>query len=69
MFEESVPSTTKPNQRYTYDESTGTLHRFFNDGNGTWHWSGSTNQGSNSLKGTDVPNDIKNTFGLPKKGW
>ena len=69
LFEESVPSTTKPNQRYTYDETTGTLHRFFNDGNGTWHWSGSTNQGSNSLKGTDVPNDIKNTFGLPKKGW
>lgn len=25
--------------------------------------------GKNSLKGADVPNDIKNTFGLPKKGW
>ena len=69
LFGDSIQSTNKPNQRYTYDESTGTLHRFFNDGNGTWHWSGSTNQGQNSLTGADVPNDIKKIFNLPKKGW
>ncbi len=69
LFGNSVQSTKNPNQRYTYDESTGTLHRFFNDGNGTWHWSGSTNQGRNSIHGADVPNDIKNIFDLPKKGW
>ena len=69
LFGNSVQSTKNPNQRYAYDESTGTLHRFFNDGNGTWHWSGSTNQGQNSIRGTDVPNDIKNIFDLPKKGW
>ena len=69
LFGDSVQSTKKPNQRYTYDESTDTLHRFFNDGNGTWHWSGSTNQGQNSISGIDVPNDIKNIFNLPKKGW
>ena len=69
LFEESVESVDKPDQRYTYDETTGTLHRFFNDGNGTWHWSGSTNQGENSLRSSDVPSDIKNLFNLRKKGW
>nr|WP_243759581.1 RHS repeat-associated core domain-containing protein [[Clostridium] symbiosum] len=70
LFGESVPSTSKPNQRFTYDAETSTLHRFYNDGNGTWHWSGSTNQGANStITGSQVPNDIKNIFGLPKKGW
>ena len=69
LFEKSVASTRKPNQRFTFDSETNTLHRFFNDGNGTWHWSGSTNQGVNSITGDQVPNDIKNYFGLPKKGW
>ena len=69
LFGESVPSTLKPNQRFTYDAETSTLHRFYNDGNGTWHWSGSTNQGANSITGSQVPNDIKNIFGLSKKGW
>lgn len=67
LFGESVPSTLKPNQRFTYDAETSTLHRFYNDGNGTWHWSGSTNQGANSITGSQVPNDIKNIFGLSKK--
>lgn len=69
LFEESIPSTKYPNQRYAYDETTNTLHRFYNDGNDVWHWSGSTNQGVNSLQGNSVPNDIKNAFDLPKKGW
>ena len=71
LFEQSQPSTEKPGQRYTYDQSTDTLHRFFNsggDGN-TWHWSGSTNQGSNSLPASKVPTDIKRMFNLPGKGW
>ena len=29
LFEKSQPSTIKPNQRYTYDKLTKTLHRFF----------------------------------------
>ena len=69
LFEDSAQSPQKPNQRYTYDKTTNTLHRFFNDGNGTWHWSGSTNQGSNSLVRSEVPNDIIKSFGLPQKGW
>ena len=51
------------------DSTTNTLHRFFNDGNGTWHWSGSTNQGVNSLSANEIPIDIKRLFGLQGKGW
>lgn len=69
LFADSVPSTKKTNQRFTYDNDTNTLHRFFNDNNDVWHWSGSTNQGANSLRGNQVPNDKKNLFNLPKKGW
>ena len=69
LFEQSVASEQTPNQRFAYDKNTNTLHRFFNSGDGTWHWSGSTNQGSNSITGNQVPNDIKTLFGLPKKGW
>ena len=58
----------QPNQRYTYDADTNTLHRFYNGGNGICHWSDSTNQGANSINGSQVPNDIKNIFDLPKKG-
>ena len=71
LFGESTPSTKNPKQRYTYEKSTDTLHRFSQtDTNGNlWHWSGSTNQGKNSLTGSQVPNDIKNLFNLRKKGW
>lgn len=68
LFGNSVPSTEKPKHRYTYEESTATLHRFFNDGNETWHWSGSTNQGKNSLDLSKVPTDIKKMFKLSMKG-
>ena len=69
LFEQSVPSTQNPTQRYTYDSVSQTLHRFFSDGHGTWHWSGSTQQGSNSIPGSSVPTDIKRLFGLKMKGW
>ena len=69
LFEQSVPSTQNPTQRYTYDSASQTLHRFFSDGHGTWHWSGSTQQGSNSIPGSSVPTDIKRLFGLKMKGW
>ena len=70
MGQGTVPCpTSKPNQRYSYDSTTNTLHRFFNDGNGTWHWSGSTNQGVNSLSANEIPIDIKRLFGLQGKGW
>lgn len=55
LFSKSVASTN--------------LHRFFYDGNGCWHWSGSTNQGANSLTLQQVPIDIIRLFDLPRKGW
>ena len=69
LFENSVESSKNPGVRYSYDESTGILHRFFNSGDGTWHWSGSTNQGANSLQSKDIPIDIRRIFNMPKKGW
>ena len=69
MFGRSVQSTKHPNQRFFFDTDTKTLHRFFNDGNGTWHWSGSTNQGVNSLRLNQVPIDIRRLFNMSRKGW
>ena len=69
LFENSIESPVRPDVRFAYDELTGTLHRFFNDGNGVWHWSGSTNQGSNSLTGDQIPIEIKRLFKLRRKGW
>ncbi len=71
LFENSRASTVKPNQRYTYEKSTDTLHRFFpSNAEGTeWHWCGSTNQGANSLRSKDVPKDILKAFGMKPKGW
>lgn len=60
-FEKSVASTAPG--------YSGTLHRFFSDNNGVWHWSGSTNQGENSLTSSQVPIDIIRLFILPGKGW
>ncbi|MBO4458220.1 MAG: hypothetical protein J5802_10915 [Butyrivibrio sp.] len=69
LFEKSVPTKKDPDVRFSYDKGTGTVHRFYNDGNGTWHWSGSTNQGPNSLRGDDIPIDIKRLFNIKSKGW
>lgn len=56
--------------RFAYDEQTNTLHRFFSDKNGeVWHWSGSTNQGINSLSSKDIPIDVLRHYGISPKGW
>ena len=71
LFEKSVQSSKNSRMRYTYDKSTNTLHRFSPSDNGCteYHWSGSTNQGANSLTSREVPSDIIKNFGLKKKGW
>ena len=69
LFEESVLAKNNPNVSFSYDKETGTVHRFFSDKNGVWHWSGSTNQGPNSLKGNQIPIDIKRLFNIKSKGW
>ncbi len=69
LFCKSVPSSEKPNVRFTYDSKTKTLHRFFGNANGVWHWSGSTNQGKYSLTKDQVPSDIIKHFNINAKGW
>ena len=48
-------STQVGDARYAQDAN-GNIHRFFNDGNGTWHWSGSTGDKSSPLK---IDNKVK----------
>ena len=74
LFESSIPSSKNPNVRFTFDQNTKTLHRFFDNENGQWHWSGSrnfSNPGANPppLTSGQIPIDIKREFNLPRKGW
>lgn len=55
------------NKRYAQDEH-GNVHQFHNDGNGTWHWAGSTGDKSAPLKKSDLPSAVKKEFNLPSKG-
>ena len=72
LFEKSIVSSEKIRQRYTYDKSTDTIHRFSYTNGTEWHWSGSENQEKNSLSISDIPKDVKNTFkkeyGIKVKG-
>ena len=69
LFQNSIPDPKNPNVRFSYEESTGGVHRFFSDGNGTWHWSGSTIDPNNPLSSFQIPVGIRRMFGLPMKGW
>ena len=69
LFGKSIPSSKNSNVRFAYDDTTKTLHRFFGDDNGIWHWSGATNQGRNSLSQRDVPIEIIRIYNLKRKGW
>ena len=69
LFNNSIASTQKNHQRFAFGSDTNTLHRFFCDQDGVWHWSGSTNQGNYSLTRQQVPSDIIRYFDLPRKGW
>ena len=56
--------------RYAYDKENDVLHRFFSDALGElWHWTGSTADANNPLKGNQVPIDIKRFFHLNPKRW
>ena len=50
-------------------ESDGSVHRFFPDNNGKYHWTGSTNDSLNPLTSQQFSNPIKRFFQLPGKGW
>ena len=62
LFEDSIASSEKTKQRYTYEKSTDTIHRFSYTNGTEWHWSGSENQGKNSLDISRIPRDIKKAF-------
>jgi len=68
LFGDSVLG--KNGNRYALD-SDGSLHRFADSNDGSWHWNGSTGQSSPrpNLTSKQAGNDILNKFGLPKKGW
>lgn len=56
LFNDSVPSIKDPDgTRYTKDAN-GDIHRFSNDGNGNWHWSGSTGDVGVPLDTRPIPN-------------
>ena len=69
LFQDSVPDPKNSNVRFSYDSDTGGVHRFFSDGNGTWHWSGSTVDVNNPLSSSQIPVSIRRLFNLPMKGW
>lgn len=55
LFNDSRPSIDEPDTvRYTVD-SNGNIHRFSNNGLGTWHWSGSTSDSGVPLNVQNVP--------------
>ena len=56
--------------RYAKDAN-GNLHRFFppSAGNPTWHWSGGSGQGANSLESKNIPIEIRRALNMPSKGW
>jgi filamentous hemagglutinin len=49
--------------RYTVDAN-GEIHRFSNDGNGIWHWSGSSADVNNPLAGNAIPTEIRRLPGV-----
>ena len=64
LFENSVQSRENPKTRFTYEESSKTVHRFTETGKDSslYHWNGSTNQGDNSLPVRHIPGNIRKLF-------
>lgn len=48
LFNKSIPSTKDPGIRFSLDTN-GNIQRFFSDGNGAFHWSGSIGNTSSPL--------------------
>jgi filamentous hemagglutinin len=63
LFNSSVPSTKDGDTtRYTISPS-GDIDRFFEDGNGTYHWSGSTRDSKAPLDPQKIPIGIRRLAG------
>ncbi len=64
LFNSSVPSGD--GVRYAIDSS-GNINRFYSDGNGVFHWSGSTGDSSAPLNISKIPIDVKRILGFKGK--
>lgn len=61
LFNSSIPSGDKT--RYAID-SDGNINRFYSDGNGVYHWTGSTGDARSPLDVSSIPIDIKRALGF-----
>ena len=64
LFNSSVPGDEKT--RYAID-SDGNINRFYSDGNGVYHWTGSTGDKSAPLNVSTIPIDVKRSLGFKGK--
>ncbi|WP_197387246.1 VENN motif pre-toxin domain-containing protein [Ralstonia pseudosolanacearum] len=64
LFNTSVPG--KENTRYAIDDS-GNINRFSANGNGVYHWSGSTGDAKNPLDTSSIPVRVKRDLGFKGK--
>jgi len=63
LFNQSVPSPKDPTVRYSIDVQ-GNINRFSSDGNGKFHWSGSTGDSSAPLNPNQIPIQIRRLPGV-----
>jgi len=63
LFNQSVPSPKDPTVRYSIDVQ-GNINRFSSDGNGKFHWSGSTGDSSAPLNPNPIPIQIRRLPGV-----
>lgn len=61
LFNSSIPSGDKT--RYAID-SDGNINRFYSDGNGVYHWTGSTGDARSPLDVSSIPIGIKRALGF-----
>jgi len=61
LFNSSIPGGD--GVRYAID-SNGNINRFYSDGNGVYHWSGSTGDSSAPLNVSKIPINVKRTLGF-----
>ncbi len=64
LFNSSIPG--EDNARYAID-SKGNINRYYDDGNGVYHWSGSTGDSGNPLNLSKIPVDVKRALGFKGK--
>lgn len=64
LFNSSVSGGDKT--RYAIDDA-GNINRFYDDGNGVYHWTGSTGDKSAPLNVSKIPIDVRRELGFKGK--